>query len=83
MPVIRDAVCNKCGKTFTALGSQDICNKCIKKELKSEKVDWLAERRYDEKEDRPKTIEERIDWIEEWIYENRDTIEKVNVGKYI
>ncbi len=62
--------CKKCGKPYTTIYPakvEDLCFSCQKKKYLQEKIDWLADRRYDSINDRPRTLEERIAWIEEWI----------------
>lgn len=72
MAIIKNADCDVCGKPFTGIVGQNSCSRCLKKKNIEDKVEWLADRRYNEDEERERTIEERIAWIEEWIYEHKE-----------
>lgn len=76
MAVIKNEICDNCGTPFTGLGCQSICPKCSKEKSVQSKVDWLTQRRFNEKENRERTFEERVAWIEEWIYNHKDLAAK-------
>jgi protein-arginine kinase activator protein McsA len=73
MAMMKDQVCNNCGKPFTGIVSvrvfEDVlCSKCYTQKIKNAKRKWLNQRRLG------KTLKQRIAWIGEFIYENKDKI---------
>lgn len=79
-----ESVCIECGKAFTpVVKNTELCPKCLKKKAKQDKLDWIAERRWNTRENREATIEERVAWMEEWIYEHRELVAKKLLGDNI